>query len=110
MIHCSNVVKRDLFVQNKAYFTTLTVVFRHLFIFFILNTLILFPIKFPNQYHILVCKYRPGCTCLKQLQFTPYVQYFGHVNAQLLNEQGIQMKIFLLHQHAGHTRKALSER
>ena len=36
--------------------------------------------------------------------------YFGHVNAQLLNEQGIQMKIFLLLQHAGHTRKALSER
>ena len=36
--------------------------------------------------------------------------YFGHVNAQLLNGQVIEMKILLLLQHAGHKRKALSER
>ena len=36
--------------------------------------------------------------------------YFGHVNAQLLNGQDIQMKILLLFQHAGHTCKVLSER
>ena len=69
MIHCINVVKRDLFVQNKAYFSTLTLVFRYL-----LKKIIKY-INFISNYqnHILVCKYRPGCTCLKQLQFTPYV-------------------------------------
>ena len=36
--------------------------------------------------------------------------YFGYVNAQLLNGQGIKMKSLLLLQHAGQTRKALSER